>query len=382
MHFFEWLPVAIFYYILPVLIVIKWLQFIRLSSIAKNYSIPLLSSQTVFQETVSFIVPARNEEFTIEKCLRSIMQSGYPVNQIIVVDDQSIDKTSEIVKSLQKEDVRIELVTVENLPGGWTGKNYAQFIGALKSKSEWLIFIDSDVVISLNAVNTILVFTHEKGIDFLSISPFQICEKYYEKLLQPEIFNLLNYLYPFNKINTAHSKSIAANGSFMIIKRRHYFDSGGHESVKQSILEDVAFAKKVHEKGYRVSLVHGEPIVASRMYRSFLQLWRGWSKNLYLIIKESKKNFLNILLQYVFMYLYPLIYYIIFRKLYISLLYYVIFAVLQCIMRIKNKHYFHYHIFYPFYGFIIIVLMINSYIQLSIFKRAQWKQRIYYSVKN
>src|SRR4030042_6811651 len=192
MHFFEWLPVAIFYYILPVLIVIKWLQFIRLSSIAKNYSIPLLSSQTVFQETVSFIVPARNEEVTIEKCLRSIMQSGYPVNQIIVVDDQSIDKTSEIVKSLQKEDVRIELVTVENLPGGWTGKNYAQFIGALKSKSEWLIFIDSDVVISLNAVNTILVFTHEKGIDFLSISPFQICEKYYEKLLQPEIFNLLN----------------------------------------------------------------------------------------------------------------------------------------------------------------------------------------------
>jgi len=214
----------LFYLILPVVIVIAWIKILYLNEIMrqKRIIVSFTEDHTDFG-SVSLIIPARNEEMNIRECILSAQKSSYPFVEIIVVDDQSSDDTAKIVASLKENDSRITLLSVNELPEGWAGKNYALFTGASHAQSDWLLFIDADVRLDESAIVQSLHFARQESIDILSLSPYQICLTYYEKILQPEIFYLLNYMYPLHRINQNKSSIAALNGSFIVTRKKDYF---------------------------------------------------------------------------------------------------------------------------------------------------------------
>ena len=98
------------------------------------------------QPKVSVIVPACNEEDTIEPALRSLLALDYAHLEIIVINDRSIDRTGEILQSIRNDHPHLQIIEIQELPEGWLGKNHALNQGATIARGEYLLFTDADIL--------------------------------------------------------------------------------------------------------------------------------------------------------------------------------------------------------------------------------------------
>ena len=233
--------------------------------------------------TISAIVPARNEEGVIAACVEGL--SGQPeVGEIVVVNDQSTDKTAEVVRELQRRIPHLRLLETADVPSGWVGKNNAVSVGANGAKFPWLLFTDADAQVQTGAAARALEIAQEANAALVSFSPQQITETWYERALIPFVYTRLAQHFSYEAINSAKSPAAAANGQFMMIRRDAYDQVGGHASVAGEVLEDVALARRVKAAGLGLWFGPGQGLVRTRMYRSFGAMWEGWKKNLYLLV--------------------------------------------------------------------------------------------------
>src|SRR5713226_7401423 len=217
-------------------------------------------------ERITAIVPARNEEQVITTCVRSLAQQA-EIAEIVVVNDQSTDRTAEIVRALTAEIPRLRLLETQGVPPGWVGKNHAVWLGAQEARGPWLLFTDADAEMLVRAAARALRIAKEAGAALVS---FVYCR-------------LAKY-YSYDAVNDPQSKAAAANGQFLMIRRDAYEAIGGHASVASEVLEDVALATRAKNAGYRIWFGAGKGLVQTRMYRSFGAMCEGWRKNLYLLI--------------------------------------------------------------------------------------------------
>ena len=89
----------------------------------------------------------------------------------------------------------------------------------------------------------------------------------------------------------------AANGQYLLIRRDVYDAIGGHAAVAGAILEDVELAKRVKQAGYKLRFRTAD-VVSTRMYRSFAQMWEGWTKNLALLFPNPRRLAFRRLLEF------------------------------------------------------------------------------------
>jgi glycosyltransferase involved in cell wall biosynthesis len=232
---------------------------------------------------ITAIVPARNEEASIESCVKSLARQA-EITEIFVVDDQSTDRTAEIVRGLIAQIPNLRLLEAGAIPSGWLGKNHAVWEGAQRATGGWLLFTDADAELLDGATARALQIVEEAGAALVSFSPEQVMETWYEKSLIPFVYCRLSKYFSYDAVNNANSDVAAANGQFLMMRRDAYQAVGGHESVAAEVLEDVALAKRAKAAGYRISFGSGAGVVRVRMYRSFRAMWEGWKKNLYLLI--------------------------------------------------------------------------------------------------
>jgi glycosyltransferase involved in cell wall biosynthesis len=250
---------------------------------ASNSALEPSSIEVEVVPRVSAIVPARNEEAVISGCIESLA-SQPEIAEIIVVNDQSIDKTAEVVGELLRKIPRLRLIEANGIPAGWVGKNHAVALGAKEATHPWLLFTDADAVHELDAAARALYIAQKTGAALVSFSPEQHTKTWYEKALIPFIYCRLTKLFSYDDVNNPNSPAAAANGQFLMIRRDAYEAVGGHASVAGEILEDVALAKLVKSAGYKLWFASGKGIVRVRMYRSFSAMWEGWRKNLYRLV--------------------------------------------------------------------------------------------------
>ena len=240
-------------------------------------------------QRVSVIIPARNEEANIEGAVRSVAaQAGVPL-EIIVVDDQSEDRTSEILEGLKKEIASLRTFRVVALPDGWVGKSYALACGAKIASGDWLLFTDADAEHRPGSLAEMLERAEREQVDLLSLSPGQLTPTWWEKAVIPLVYVWLAKHYSFEEVNDPKSEAAAANGQYMLMRRRVYERAGGHEAVRAEILEDVALARRVKAAGGRLLFLPGARWVQTRMYRTFAAMWQGWTKNLYLLYGRNAR---------------------------------------------------------------------------------------------
>jgi glycosyltransferase involved in cell wall biosynthesis len=242
---------------------------------------------------VSIIVPTRNEEDNIGACLDSLTAQTGVLAEIIVVDDSSSDRTREIVESF----AGVRLLGVGPLPGPdagrsenrRTGKNNALIAGAKEARGNWLLFTDADTVHLRGSLSRALDEGKKEKADQLSYSPEQQVVTFTERAVMPIIFAELAARYPLHKVRAQDAETVAANGQYILVRRKAYDAVGGHVSVGSEILEDVALAKRFRHAGFRVYFRYGGDAVRTRMYRNWRQLREGWTKNLALLFPGSNR---------------------------------------------------------------------------------------------
>ncbi|MGZ7103557.1 MAG: glycosyltransferase, partial [Candidatus Angelobacter sp.] len=229
--------------------------------------------------TVNVIIPARNEEDCLGRCLQSLVAQQGISFQITVVDDGSTDHTRAIAESFPGVQV---LGAAEPKPGVM-GKCNALSNGAAGSTAKWLLFTDADTIHYPGSLAASVQEAESRNVDLLSYSPEQEAKTWWELAVMPVVFAELVRTYPPDRVNDPTDPTVAANGQYILVRREVYEALGGHSCVAERILEDVELARIFKASDRRVWFRHGAGLVRTRMYRSFRAMWEGWTKNLALL---------------------------------------------------------------------------------------------------
>lgn len=246
---------------------------------------------------VSVIIPARNEEANLGACLHSLTTQVGIEFEIIVVDDASNDRTREIAESFSGVRVISARPLSEDLTGKQsTGKNNALEVGVESARANWFLFTDADTVHLPGSLMRALKEAENEKTDLLSYSPEQIVVTFTERAVMPVIFSELTRQYPPRKVRDPKLQIVAANGQYILVRRAAYEAVGGHAAVRSEILEDVALARLFRNGGFHVHFRYGGDVVRARMYRNWVQLRAGWTKNLALLFPQSTRMAMQSLL--------------------------------------------------------------------------------------
>jgi len=214
---------------------------------------------------LSIIVPARDEERSIEICVRSLLAQEWLEFEVIVVDDRSTDATPRILERIACEDTRLRVVRGEPLPPGWIGKPWALAQGERHARGAWLLFTDADSTHTPRGAASMLWLAMQARVDAASIATHQELVTFWERAVLPSILGTIMYVAgPLSAINDPTRVDRAlANGQYILVSRIAYDALGGHAALRGEIVEDVAFARRLKRDGrFRYLLVGGQRIAS------------------------------------------------------------------------------------------------------------------------
>lgn len=230
---------------------------------------------------VTAILPAKDEEAYLAECLLSLRRQTYPNLEILVVDDRSTDRTGEIARDMAASDPRVRVLTIDNLPPGWTGKTHALEHASHVANGQWLLFLDADTLHAPESLEIVMEFARSHGAVLTSLLPELRCDTFWERVVQPVAAITLMQSFPLHAVNDDRSPLAFANGQYILIERSAYDAAGGHRGVRDRFVEDIAIAQRVKALGLPIRVALARGIVSCRMYASFNQVVRGWSRILY-----------------------------------------------------------------------------------------------------
>ena len=233
--------------------------------------------------TVSVVIPARNEEHNIERCVRSALASSYPKLDVVVVEDHSTDGTAAILTRIRAEDTRLRVVTPGPLPAGWFGKQWACTAGANASSGEIIAFFDADTQQTPDLIARSVNAMTSRDAELLTVAGDQELGSFWERMIQPQVFAVMLMRYGGTETVNAsrHASNKIANGQCIFVRRSAYLETGGHAAVRGKVAEDLAMAQHYFRTGRRAFLVLGLSQLSTRMYTSLAELIGGWGKNIY-----------------------------------------------------------------------------------------------------
>lgn len=227
--------------------------------------------------SVSLLVPARNEAANLAETLPRLL--AQPAAEILLLDDRSEDQTARLACSLAGSDPRFGLLAGQPLPEGWLGKNWACHQLAQVARGQVLVFTDADVYWEAGALEGLLA--HLKKADLVSVFPRQRTHSLIERVLVPlvDVALLTGIPYPLIRSRSLHPLATAANGQVMVFSRAIYQACGGHQAVREEVLEDVRLGQAVKRLGGRLELLLGNGLLSVRMYHSYGAITEGFGKN-------------------------------------------------------------------------------------------------------
>lgn len=238
--------------------------------------------------SIAVIIPARNEEQNIGRCLDGLLaqQSPPEIRSIIVIDDRSTDATAQIVREIAQRNPLVKLIEGKHLEVGWAGKPHALCQGAQAVRAilnevvenQWLCFMDADTAAQPALLRTAVSVAQTRKLDLLSLQPEQELIGPWERLIMPCGFFLVAFTQDVRQANDPNDPNAHANGQFMLIRRQRYEAVGGYEKLRAEVWEDSAMARLVKASGGGVGVMGTKNLIHARMYRDFGSLWYGLSR--------------------------------------------------------------------------------------------------------
>ncbi len=334
---------------------------------------------------ISVLIPARNEEENIKKCLLSLTKQDYKNIEIIVLNDNSTDNTGKIVAELSKKDSRIKLYNGKKLKKGWMGKNYACHQLAGYARGDYLLFTDADTIHFPDSISSALACLLNYKLGALSVFAKQIMVTVHERMIVPfGSYMILCFLPLFLVERSKNPLFCAAIGQFMLFKKDVYEKIGGHESIKSEVLEDIKISKRVKKYGYKFMIFDGRNNLYCRMYKNFSEVVRGYSKVLFAAFDYKIYAVLIVLVLFPAVFLFPFIMFplgIIFEWptiiMRLVILQVTIILLTKIIFSIRFKCKAADILLYPFSIVYLMLIAINSICSALIGEGVSWKGRIY-----
>ncbi len=238
---------------------------------------------------VSVCIPARNEEKVIERCIGSVLKQDYPNFEVLVLDDNSTDKTPEIISGLSSFVSNLNHLKGAPKPEDWLGKPWACHQLSEAAKGDILVFIDSDVWLEKDTLSKAVNELEKK--DVITVWPQQKLTSFWEQMIVPlvyfSLYTLLPAKYversprwmPFSLASKLNEKFAAACGQFIAFNRNAYEKIGGHQEVKSEVVEDVEMARMIKKQKLSLQMFDGIQTVYCKMYDSHRDIWNGFKKN-------------------------------------------------------------------------------------------------------
>ncbi len=265
------------------------------------------------KDSITIVIPAFNEERNIRRCLYNILINVSILEnwKIILIDDNSNDRTINIAKELRDEhnidSNNFKIIQAGERPTDkhWVGKNWACSHALKYLTSEWVLFIDADIKLYKSCILDSIKVASYYNYDLLSIAPKLKCTCLTEWIVQPIMASLISLGFPIKEINRENSQMAFASGPFMLFKSNSYKSIGGHKSVSDKVVEDLALSEKIKEYGMKLGYIIGINSLEIRMYDDFQSLWEGWSKNWFIALDRDINKAILLSLFIFILYCYP-----------------------------------------------------------------------------
>jgi cellulose synthase/poly-beta-1,6-N-acetylglucosamine synthase-like glycosyltransferase len=229
--------------------------------------------------SISLVAAARNEERNIEQAVRSLMQLYYPDLEITLVNDRSTDRTGQILDRLDGEFPQLNVVHLTELPAGWLGKNHALQYGANRSRGQWLLFTDADIVFDPSTLRRAIAYAEANQVDHLAATPDCHMPSWLLTSFAVTFYMYFSIYVRLWAIRNPKSTAHIGIGAFNMIRGEVYRAVGGHESIRMRPDDDLKLGKIIKLAGYRQDVVNGTGLIGVEWYASVGETIRGLEKN-------------------------------------------------------------------------------------------------------
>jgi cellulose synthase/poly-beta-1,6-N-acetylglucosamine synthase-like glycosyltransferase len=229
---------------------------------------------------ISVLIPARNEELSIAPAVASVLLSTGVNLEVVVMDDNSVDRTAEIVRLMKTTDDRVRVMQAPPLTAGWNGKQSACWALARAARFDLMCFMDADVRLEPQALARMAAFLSQENVALASGFPREVTDTWLEWMLLPLIhFVLLGFL-PISRMRATTDPALSAGcGQFMLVHKEAYFASGGHAAIRATMHDGLLLPRQFRRHAYRTDLADLIQLATCRMYHSAAEVWHGLAKN-------------------------------------------------------------------------------------------------------
>jgi glycosyltransferase involved in cell wall biosynthesis len=262
---------------------------------------------------VSIIVPARNEQETIEQALRTLLALDYDNYEVIAVNDRSTDRTGEIMERLagvrlptqDEEQVHagknthfwhdrpelgrpappvLRVIHQTELPPGWLGKTHAMWTAANRASGDWLLFTDADVLFKPDSLRRALAYAETERADHVVLFPRMIMKRPGEYMMIAFFQTMFMFGHRPWKVADPGTDDHMGVGAFNLVRRRVYEAVGTYEALRMEVLDDMKLGKVVKKAGFAQRNVFGGDLISIR-----------WAHGAFGIVNNLTKNFFAVL---------------------------------------------------------------------------------------
>jgi hopene-associated glycosyltransferase HpnB len=241
---------------------------------------------------VDIIVPARDEAESVGTAVGSLLVQDYAgVFRLLLIDDRSSDGTALVAQNAATAAGgadRLRVIAGADKPAGWSGKLWAIKQGIDASSAPLLLLTDADIVHDPRHLSALVARLQDRRLDLLSEMVRLNCESMAERLLVPAFVYFFQMLYPFSQVNNERSRTAAAAGGTVLIRREALSRIGGIEAIKGALIDDVALATAVKRSG-RGTIYLGHSLLAAsvRPYPHFGDIWRMIARTAFTQLRHS-----------------------------------------------------------------------------------------------
>jgi glycosyltransferase involved in cell wall biosynthesis len=247
---------------------------------------------------VSIIVPARNEEETIEPALNTLLALDYANYEVIAVNDRSTDRTGEIVDRISQTPgslsprngqprrgrPQFRVIHHRELPSGWLGKTHAMWTAAKEATGEWLLFTDADVLFRPDALRRALAYAEAEGADHVVLFPQMIMKTPGEYMMIAFFQTMFVFGHRPWKVADPSTDDHMGVGAFNLVRRSVYEAVGTYSALRMEVLDDMKLGKLVKNSGFRQRNVFGANLISIRWARGAMGIVNNLTKNFFAIL--------------------------------------------------------------------------------------------------
>jgi cellulose synthase/poly-beta-1,6-N-acetylglucosamine synthase-like glycosyltransferase len=247
---------------------------------------------------VSIIVPARNEEETIEQALNTLLALDYDNYEVIAVNDRSTDSTGEIMERVSQNlhvsqklrdmghptNCSLRVIHHSELPAGWLGKTHAMWTAANLATGDWLLFTDADVLFKPDSLRRALAYAESVPADHVVLFPQMIMKRPGEYMMIAFFQTMFMFGHRPWKVADPSTDDHMGVGAFNLVRRSVYDAVGTYEALRMEVLDDMKLGKVVKKAGFAQRNVFGGDLISIR-----------WAKGAMGVVNNLTKNFFAVL---------------------------------------------------------------------------------------